>query len=131
MIRRVLKYLVPENVRVTVLSRNSRFFASKVEPHFGTEYHTEKISDLALASWRRCGINPAHRLPVSNALIDRRLAMASQADPAREDGLPELFLLLERIRMKSWYLPATRFGLAKAFSYLQFSCPDLASKDAK
>ena len=58
-----LQYLVPENVRITVLSKKCRMFASCVERHFGTEYHTEKVSDSTLISWLNCGTNPDHRLP--------------------------------------------------------------------
>ena len=61
LIRRVLRHLTPEQVRVTVLTKNCRFFVSQVEEHFGTEYHVEKISDETIKSWRNCGVNEHHR----------------------------------------------------------------------
>ena len=54
-----------------------------------------------------------------------------QISSQRCQGLPELFLLLDRIRFKSWYLPATQYKLAKAHVNVQFSCPELASQDAR
>ena len=61
LIRRVLRHLTPEQVRVTVLTKNCRFFVSQVEEHFGTEYHVEKISDETIKAWRNCGVNEHHR----------------------------------------------------------------------
>ena len=65
-----------------------------------------------------------------NCLIDRSAKMAAVSNE-RLHGLPELFLLLDRIRFKSWYLPATQYKLAKAHVNVQFSCPELASLDAR
>ena len=67
---------------------------------------------------------------IQNCLIDRNQKM-EQISSQRCQGLPELFLLLDRIRFKSWYLPATQYKLAKAHVYVQFSCPELASQDAR
>ena len=64
-----------------------------------------------------------------NCLIDRSGKMVTVSNE-RLQGLPELFLLLDRIRFKSWYLPATQYKLAKAHVNVQFSCPELASLDA-
>ena len=61
LIRRVQRHLTPEQVRVTVLTKNCRFFVSQVEEHFGTEYHVEKISDETIKAWRNCGVNEHHR----------------------------------------------------------------------
>ena len=65
-----------------------------------------------------------------NCLIDRSAKMVAVSNE-RLQGLPELFLLLDRIRFKSWYLPATQYKLAKAHVNVQFSCPELASLDAR
>ena len=65
-----------------------------------------------------------------NCLIDRSAKMVAVSNE-RLQGLPELFLLLDRIRFKSWYLPATQYKLAKAHVNVQFSCPELASHDAR
>ena len=65
-----------------------------------------------------------------NCLIDRSAKMVAVSNE-RLQGLPELFLLLDRIRFKSWYLPATQYKLAKAHVNVQFSCPELASFDAR
>lgn len=61
LIERIFAYLSPDNLRVTILTKKAKFFSSSVEPHFGTDYHVEKIPSDALASWHDCGINEEMR----------------------------------------------------------------------
>lgn len=104
----------------------------QVEQHFGTDYHVEKMPEGLLEQWRNCGVNAQHRHPAPNDLIDRDAKSGGDAaavDPAREKGLPELFLLLDRIRMRCWHLPAA--ATAKSFFHLKLSAPELSSVNAK
>jgi secreted Zn-dependent insulinase-like peptidase len=52
-------------------------------------------------------------------------------DHQRENGLPELFLFVERIRMKAWFLPCTYFKLPRAFLYIKFYVPSLVSSNSR
>ena len=98
----VLARLCPDNLRLTVLSKNARYLETKVEPHYGTEYHTDRIPEDSLAQWRAAGTNPAFFLPPPNPLICSPPDQAGQgALPARNFRQPELFCLLERIREHS------------------------------
>lgn len=148
-IKLVLRHLVPDNVRVTILSRKCRYFTTlvlfcllsifvryvtsvftlKVEPHFGTEYHVERIGEEVLNRWRNCGRNEEHKLPGPNNLIDKEMAMVP-TDVVRESGLPDLLIYHKRINFLAWFLPATSSKLPKAFVCLKISHPELASKDA-
>ena len=71
LVERVYAYLSPDNVRVTVLTKKAKFFATHVEPHFGTEYHVEKIPQNVLHTWHNCGLNSDLRVPRPNDLIDK------------------------------------------------------------
>ena len=108
------------------------FLMLKVEPHFGAEYHVEKIPLDLIKQWRHCGTNNHHQLPKPNDLLDRKMELVS-IDSKRhsKNSLPELFLMLDRIRMKAWFKPAIHFKLAKSFVYLKFHCTELAAKNAK
>ena len=41
----------------------------QVEPHYGTEYHVDRITEETLSEWRGAGHNPAFSLPQPNPLI--------------------------------------------------------------
>ena len=96
----LLAQLNPDNLRLTVLSKNARYLETKVEPHYGTEYHTDRIGEDSLAQWRAAGHNPAFFLPPPNPLICS-LHQTALPTPARNFRQPELFCLLERIRKHS------------------------------
>ena len=94
----VLARLSPDNLRLTVLSKNAKYLETKVEPHYGTEYHTDRIAEDSLAQWRAAGTNPAFFLPPPNPLI---CSPQPPLLPTRTFRQPELFCLLERIREHS------------------------------
>ena len=75
LIEKIYAYLSPDNVRVTVLTKKAKFFATHVEPHFGTEYHVEKIPNEILDKWHNCGSNIDLNLPKPNLLIDNNPQM--------------------------------------------------------
>ena len=98
LVRELLARLCPDNLRVTVLTKNAKYLETKVEPHYGTEYHLDRVSEEVLASWRRPGTNPAFSLPPPNPLLCR----APRPGPApglRTYRQPELFCLLDRVRL--------------------------------
>ena len=99
-----LARLSPDNLRLTVLSKNAKYLETKVEPHYGTEYHIDRIPEDSLAQWRAAGHNPAFFLPPPNPLIcspSLAPAQAALSPPARNFRQPELFCLLDRIRQHS------------------------------
>lgn len=94
----------------------------------------EKISPTVLSSWRNCSFNDELKLPQPNDLIDRHLEMVNAPKLTREEAeknLPELFLLIDRIRMKAWFLPCTYFKLPRTFLYIKFSAPSLVSSNSR
>jgi insulysin len=73
LIERIYAYLCPDNVRVAILTKKAKFFATQVEPHFGTEYHVEKIPNDVLDSWR----NRYASIATLNTEHERALASTS------------------------------------------------------
>ena len=53
--------------RVTVLSKNTKYLETKVEAHYGTEYHIDRVSEELLQQWQVCfpppGLGQASTLP--------------------------------------------------------------------
>ena len=82
--------------RLTVLSKNAKYLETVVEPHYGTEYHVDRIAEESLAEWRSAGHNSAFFLPPPNPLICSILPPTPA--PARTFRQPELFCLMDRIR---------------------------------
>ena len=94
-------------------------FISQVEPHYGTEYQMEKIPPTTLNSWRKNTTNDELKLPRQNTLLDKDPTLLQiEAKP-----LPVLFLMMERIRMRAWYMPASSetFKIPKSFLFIKFS----------
>ena len=93
----------------------------QVEPHYGTEYHVDRISEETLSQWRNAGHNPAFSLPPPNPLICTSPNSSTVAKPSRNFRQPELFCLLDRIRTRCWFMPDFRFLVPKCFIYLKYS----------
>ncbi len=121
LIERVYAYLSPNNVRVTILTKKAKFFATHVEPHFGTEYHVEKIEPGVLEAWNDCETSAEHKVPRPNDLICKNPQLISLQDPKRADGMPELFLNMERIRYRAWHMPNVQLKIPKAFTFVKFT----------
>lgn len=124
LVERVYAYLSPDNVRVTILTKKAKFFATHVEPHFGTEYHVEKIDAAVLAKWHACGLHPDLKVPRPNDLIDKTQEVLLQEDSKTmmglEEMMPELLFNMERIRFRAWHMPNTKMKIPKAFTFLKF-----------
>ena len=84
------------SLRLTVLSKNAKYLETVVEPHYGTEYHVDRIAEESLAEWRSAGHNSAFFLPPPNPLICS--IQPPTPAPARTFRQPELFCLMDRIR---------------------------------
>ena len=99
-----------------------------MEPHYGTEYHVDRISEETLTGWRNAGQNNAFSLPPPNPLIcsDPRQPSA----PIKIFRQPELFCLLGRIRTRAWLMPDFRFLVPKCYVYMKY-CSPLAYKSPR
>ena len=121
LIERIYAYLSPDNVRVTILTKKAKYFATHVEPHYGTEYHVEKIDNAVLTQWRQCGLNCELRVPRPNDFIDKEAKVVEISNASmREDALPELFLNVDRIRFRAWHMPNTKSQIVKAHTFVKF-----------
>jgi insulysin len=63
LIASVYEHLVPEKMRVTVLSKKYQGKTDRVEKWYGTEYKEEKIPQETLDKLSKCGLNDAFKLP--------------------------------------------------------------------
>ena len=64
LIASVYEHLVPEKMRLTLLSKKYQGQTDRVEKWYGTEYKIEKIEQETLNKLNECGLNEeAFRLP--------------------------------------------------------------------
>ena len=112
LIMTVLADLHPDNLRLTVLSKNAKYLETVVEPHYGTEYHVDRIAEESLAQWRNTAQNSAFFLPPANPLISS--LQPTLTNPARTFRQPELFCLLDRIR--NTLIPTLTLGRAELYT---------------
>jgi len=122
LINRILADLHPNNLRVTVLSKNAKYLETKVEAHYGTEFHIDRISDDMISQWRNAGTNTDFSLPKPNPLISAVPTLIRT--PTNNTRQPELFMFLDRIRTRAWYMPDQRFLVPKTYVYLKFCSPN-------
>ncbi|CAB4059390.1 IDE [Lepeophtheirus salmonis] len=122
----VLSCLRPDNVRITVLSKQNVFittqvfmvitYPSHVENHFGTDYHIEKIPEPVVNSWKTVPLHPDLTLPHKNEFI------------IMNENLPSD---LERIRTRVWFLPSTsKYEVPNSYLFFKFSSME-SNSDAR
>ena len=63
LIASVYEHLVPEKMRITIMSKKYQGQTDQVEKWYGTEYKIEKIEQDTLKNLKECGLNEAFRLP--------------------------------------------------------------------
>lgn len=66
------QYLVPNKIRVHVVSKSCEACADSVEPWYGTKYKKEKIPDEIITRWKNAGYNDALKLPEKNEFIPKK-----------------------------------------------------------
>ena len=120
LITRILADLHPNNLRVTVLSKNAKYLETKVEAHYGTEFHIDRIPEDMISQWRNAGTNPEFSLPQPNPLIS---TVPSLIRPPTNTRQPELLMFLDRIRTRAWFMADQRFLVPKTYVYLKFCSP--------
>ncbi len=82
----------------------------------------EKIPPDTIKEWKFCEANPELKAVKPNEFLDKNPRLITP-DAMRESGMPELFLYMERIRMRSWFMPSTRLKLNKAYAFIKMSYP--------
>ncbi|XP_071749609.1 insulin-degrading enzyme isoform X2 [Lepeophtheirus salmonis] len=126
----VLSCLRPDNVRITLLSKQNVFITTQVENHFGTDYHIEKIPEPVVNSWKTVPLHPDLTLPHKNEfIIMNEISLVPYS--SREKHLPDLIADLERIRTRVWFLPSTsKYEVPNSYLFFKFSSME-SNSDAR
>ncbi|XP_017983641.1 PREDICTED: nardilysin-like [Theobroma cacao] len=122
MIRKILGFFTPENMRIDVVSKSFKSQDVKYEPWFGSHYVEEEISPSLMELWRDPpDIDVSLHLPLKNEFIPCDFSIRAdnmQIDPANE-SLP--VCILDEPLMKFWYKLDSTFKLPRANTYFQIN----------
>ncbi|CAL1547485.1 unnamed protein product [Lymnaea stagnalis] len=119
LINLILKKLVPENMRITVVSKKFESCADQTEKWYGTQYKVNKFSAEQMKKWTNCGFQDNLRLPKKNEFIPTNFCLvAADSEPA---GMPEIVKNTDFCRL--WYKQDSTFLKPKACVNVDFISP--------
>ncbi|KAL5562179.1 hypothetical protein UlMin_031926, partial [Ulmus minor] len=118
LIKHVLGFFTPENMRVNVVSKSSfKSEACQCEPWFGSRYFDEDISSSLIEMWRdRPRIDDSLHLPSKNEFI--LFDFSIRADDVANVSSPRCIRILDQPLMKFWYKIDDTFKLPRTNSYM-------------
>uniref|UniRef100_A0A3B3DJ11 Insulin degrading enzyme n=1 Tax=Oryzias melastigma TaxID=30732 RepID=A0A3B3DJ11_ORYME len=123
LIEMVLDKLLPENVRVAVVSKSFEGQTDKTEEWYGTQYKQEAISNQTIQKWASADLNGKFKLPMKNEFIPTNFEIY----PPPKDSPPVPTLIKDTAMSKVWFKQDDKFFLPKAclnfefFSYSHWS----------
>ena len=113
LIESLFAYLVPDKMRVMVISREYEIKANQAEKWYGTRFGREKIAPELLERLESCGYNDeAFRLPSKNEFIARDLDFIEHAENGDGD---EPRIVRDSSLSRVWFKEDTKFGMPKLF----------------
>ncbi|XP_046746475.1 LOW QUALITY PROTEIN: insulin-degrading enzyme-like [Diprion similis] len=119
LIEKVLSYLTPENVRISVVAQQYEDIASEKETWYGTRYMKEKIPNDIIEKWRNAGLNPDLRLPAKNEFIPTNFELKPQEPDANKFPV----IIEDTALMRVWFKQDDEFLLPKANLSFDFISP--------
>ena len=113
LIESLYKYLVPDKMRVTLISKKFQGHTDKVEKWYGTEYRMEKMNQHQLQELNSCGKNSAFSLPPKNTFIPSNLELIKHDEWLHD--LPKIPRIIYNTSLaRLWYKEDAKFLLPKA-----------------
>ncbi|XP_022732672.1 nardilysin-like isoform X2 [Durio zibethinus] len=122
MIRKILGFFIPENMRIDVVSKSFKSQDVQYEPWYGSHYAEEEISSSLIALWKDPPeIDVSLHLPLKNEFIPCDFSI--QADNTKIDPANESFpiCIFEEPLMKFWYKLDSTFKLPRANTYFRIN----------
>lgn len=111
LIESLYNHLIPEKMRVSVISKKYEGKTNLTEKWYGTEYKIEKLSEQLINELNSCELNEAFHLPVENTFIpkDFNLVNHENSEPLK---FPAIIYSSSLSRL--WFKEDSKFLLPKA-----------------
>ncbi|XVF46119.1 hypothetical protein PTKIN_Ptkin03bG0001100 [Pterospermum kingtungense] len=123
MIRKILDFFTPENMRIDVVSKSFKTQDVQYEPWFGSCYAEEEISPSLMALWRDPPeIDVSLHLPLKNEFIPSDFSIRANDSTQIEtvnESLP--ICIFDEPLMKFWYKLDSTFKLPRASTYFRIN----------
>ncbi|KAE8039413.1 hypothetical protein FH972_011826 [Carpinus fangiana] len=122
MIKYVLGFFTPENMRVDVISKSFNSQDSQCEPWFGSRYTEEDISPSLMDLWRDPPeIDSLLHLPAKNEFIPRDFSIHGNSACNGPENASSPRCILDEPLMKFWYKFDNTFKLPRANAYFRIN----------
>ncbi|XP_076297777.1 insulin degrading metalloproteinase isoform X2 [Lasioglossum baleicum] len=118
LIESIMKYLVPEKVRIHVVGQLYENICNETERWYGTKFKKEKIPKSIIDKWSNAGCNSDLKLPPKNEFIPKRFDIK----PA-ENVTKFPVIIKDTPLMRLWFKQDDEFLVPKAKLYIDFASP--------
>ncbi|XP_078036268.1 insulin degrading metalloproteinase isoform X2 [Augochlora pura] len=118
LIESIMKYLVPEKVRIHVIGQLYESISNETEKWYGTKFKKEKIPKSTIEQWSNAGYNPDLQLPQKNEFIPKRFDIKSAENVTKYPVIIE-----DTPFMRLWFKQDDEFLVPKANLWIDFASP--------
>ncbi|KAK2393950.1 Insulinase (Peptidase family M16) family protein [Trifolium repens] len=104
MIKQVIGYLIPENMRVDhLISDFTRKDDVQCVPWYGTQYYVETIDETSMKLWKEHhNLHESFKFPAENDFIPRDISI-HVGDTSNKENSTSLKCIVQEQRMKFWF----------------------------
>ncbi|XP_049939528.1 insulin-degrading enzyme [Schistocerca serialis cubense] len=119
LIKMVMDYLTPQNIRIAVVGRKFEELVDQTEKWYGTKYKLEEIPQETLKRWEETNLCEDLKLPPKNEFIPTDFDLLP-----REDNAPEHPTIIQNTPLtRVWFKQDDEFLLPKANLSFEFVSP--------
>ncbi|OQR75122.1 insulin-degrading enzyme-like [Tropilaelaps mercedesae] len=119
LITEFLSYLVPEKVRIALVSKNFEGQTDQKEEFYSTEYKVESIPDSKITAWKAVQPSPELHLPVPNEFIPTNFALA----PENPQYTQTARLLVDKPHERLWFMQDKEYRLPTNMAAFELRSP--------
>nr|CAB3255240.1 insulin-degrading enzyme [Phallusia mammillata] len=119
LINQIMERLVPENMRMTVVSKTFEGKTDQTEQWYGTNYKVTRISNENLQKWKNCEKNEKFHLPDRNEFIPTNFDILPL--PSQSPKVPQIIKHTALSRL--WFKQDDQFFLPKSNIMLELFSP--------
>lgn len=121
LISELMSHLVPEKVRIALVSKSFEGKTDKVEKYYSTEYTVEKIPEAKINAWRTAEPDAELSLPVPNEFIPTNFSLV----PENPKYTKSPVLLLDESHSRIWYMQDKEYNLPTNTAMFELRSPML------
>jgi len=119
LVTEILNLLTPDRVRVAITAQQYKDRCNMEEKWYGTKYHTGKIEESLIETWRNCAENPKLRLPDKNEFIPTNFSQVERDT----DQTPHPTIIQEDYLGRLWFKQDQEFLLPKTCISIEMRSP--------